>query len=605
LKTLKLLYVDDEKINLSNFKIAFNRQYQIITADSGQQALDIFKAHDDIAIVVADQRMPGMTGVELLSAIKILNEDVVRIILTAYTEAPDIIDAINKGNIYHYIVKPWKETQLLQLLEKASEKFLLVIENKRLVRDLENDITQRKRLEGILVRRDMVLAAVTDMAANLLLNSDWQLYVDEFIAKLGIVMAVSRIHVYQHEYDADGNILARMKFEWVAEYLSPCICDPALQNIPYKKHKLDRWIAAFSKGELISGNSIDFPDNESAWFRKSHIKSIVSSPVITAGECWGFICFEEYNEEREWSRPELDALRTASSLLGTAILRQKMESDLATQHAQLAHVGRLTALGEMASGMGHEIHQPLSVINLNAEVCHNYLMEHAPDSLVAEAANEISKHVKKISRLIDNMRFFSRASSGQWKKISLIQPLQNALIFFKEQFRLASIELNVTIDKNLPAIKTDAQKFEQIMVNFLSNARHAVDAKKEQQAELQKVVTVVLDWKNISSEELAQLHFKKDENTSNQVVRVEVRDNGIGMDADTQKRCLEPFFTTKTVGDGTGLGLSVSYGLVRELNFHLEIDSQQGVGTVLRLYIPVEKEDSYDGLETRPANPDC
>lgn len=598
MEKLKLLYVDDEKVNLSNFKIAFNRQYQIITADSGQQALEIFKNNDDIAIVVADQRMPGMTGVELLYEIKNLNEDVVRIILTAYTEVPDIIEAINKGNIYHYIVKPWDETKLLHLLEKASEKFLLVIENKRLVKKLEKDITQRKRLEGILVRRDMVLAAVTDIAANLLLDNDWRLYVDEFIARLGIVMAVSRIHVYRHHYDTGDTVLASMEFEWVAEYISPLIDDPYQQNISYKKHKLDRWIAAFSKGESISGNTIDFPQNESAWLSKRQIKSIVSSPVITGGECWGFICFEACSEEREWARPELDALKTASSLLGTAILRQKMELDIAAQRDQLAHVGRLTAMGEMASGMGHEIHQPLSVINLNAEVCYSYLIKHDPDSPAAEAASEMSRHVEKITRLIDNMRFFSRASSGQWKKICLIRPLEDALTFFKEQFRLTSIELDVTMTKNLPLVKTDAQKFEQIMVNFLSNARHAVDAQKEKQADLEKKVTVVLDYKNISSEELATLSFKKDENTSNQVIRVEVKDNGVGMDDDTQKRCLEPFFTTKTVGSGTGLGLSVSYGIVQELNFHLEIDSQQGVGTVLRLYIPVKKEDRYDGLAT-------
>ncbi len=150
MEKLKLLYVDDEKVNLTNFRIALKRKYQIFTAASGLEALEIIKAHDDIAIVVADQRMPGMTGVELLHNIKRCNKDVIRIILTAYTEVSDIIDSINKGNIYQYIVKPWVEKDLLQILDKASEKFLLVCENRRLVKELEDDITKQKRMENEL-----------------------------------------------------------------------------------------------------------------------------------------------------------------------------------------------------------------------------------------------------------------------------------------------------------------------------------------------------------------------------------------------------------------------------------------------------------------------
>ena len=135
--TLKLLYVDDERVNLTNFTIAFRAKYQIYTANSGREALEIFQENDDIAIVITDQRMPGMTGVELLQKIKRYNEDVIRIILTAYTDVAEIIDSINKGHIYQYIVKPWAENDLLQLLDKASDFFLLARENKELIKELQ------------------------------------------------------------------------------------------------------------------------------------------------------------------------------------------------------------------------------------------------------------------------------------------------------------------------------------------------------------------------------------------------------------------------------------------------------------------------------------
>ncbi|MCW5203454.1 response regulator [Desulfobulbus sp. US1] len=144
---LKLLYVDDERVNLTNFTIAFRAKYQIYTASSGREALEIFKDNDGIAIVITDQRMPGMTGVELLQHIKKQNKDVIRIVLTAYTEVADIIDAINKGHIYQYIVKPWVENDLLQVLDKASENFLLVLENKRLsTRLIDAQENERKRI---------------------------------------------------------------------------------------------------------------------------------------------------------------------------------------------------------------------------------------------------------------------------------------------------------------------------------------------------------------------------------------------------------------------------------------------------------------------------
>ncbi len=144
---LKLLYVDDEKVNLTNFTIAFMSRYQVYTAGSGQEALKVFKDNGDIAIVITDQRMPGMTGVELLQHIEKYNKDVIRIILTAYIEVSEIIDAINKGHIYRYIVKPWVEDDLLQVLDKACESFLLVRENKRLsARLIEAQENERKRI---------------------------------------------------------------------------------------------------------------------------------------------------------------------------------------------------------------------------------------------------------------------------------------------------------------------------------------------------------------------------------------------------------------------------------------------------------------------------
>ncbi|MEJ2034379.1 MAG: response regulator [Deltaproteobacteria bacterium] len=143
---LKILYVDDEKINLTNFKSAFGKEYEIITAETGGEALKIFKKEGDIAMIVSDQRMPGMTGVELLEKIYKLDSDPVRMILTAYKDIEDILGAINQGHVFRYILKPWEDKEVRPILKQAGDFYLLTKENNRLVDELK---TKNKELEKL------------------------------------------------------------------------------------------------------------------------------------------------------------------------------------------------------------------------------------------------------------------------------------------------------------------------------------------------------------------------------------------------------------------------------------------------------------------------
>ena len=595
---LKILYVDDEKPNLLNFSIALQSDYEILTAESGEEALKVFEENPEITVVVADQRMPGMTGVELLRHIRKINPDVVRIILTAYTDVADIIDSINKGKIYHFIVKPWVEQEMLYLLKKATNTYLLIQENKRLFVELDekneilkSDIARRKELEAILLRRDMVLAAVNNMARALLLNRDWRQHVEQLMGRMGLVMGLSRIRIFQHLYDENRKLQASPRYKWIAEEgMPPGLAESLSGNVIYEEIGIERWPRTLSNRELIYGNITDFPQSEKDFFRRNKIKSIAVAPIMVDDFLWGMIDFEDCVWERNWPRSERDALNTAASLIGTAIARERTEKSLAIHQAQLAHAGRLTAMGEMASGISHEIYQPLTVINLNAEICKSYFDRQGLSCPAAEAAEEIRLHVKKITYIIKSMRSFSRSSSGEWKKISLTQPLQEALIFFREQFRMHGIEFEERMSDDLPLVKTDGQKFEQIVVNLLSNARYAVDIRRKKDSEVQKKISVILRCVNVTDDVLKKLHFKKDGTSSSQVIVLEVVDNGIGMSDYVQKRCLEPFFTTKEVGEGTGLGLSVTLGIIRELNFHLDIDSREREGTSFKVVVPVDKE---------------
>ena len=132
-----ILFVDDDPINTEHFVLSFEEEYEIITAESGEEALDIFQNRPGISVVISDQRMDGMSGVELLSRIYELHPDTVRIIITGYVDVSDIIDAINRGHIYQYVLKPWDIVQLRLILEQATQTFRLTRENQQLATALQ------------------------------------------------------------------------------------------------------------------------------------------------------------------------------------------------------------------------------------------------------------------------------------------------------------------------------------------------------------------------------------------------------------------------------------------------------------------------------------
>jgi response regulator RpfG family c-di-GMP phosphodiesterase len=141
-KQSKVLYVDDEEINLINFREVLCDDFEIFTALSGEEALTILEREPDMALLVTDQRMPGMKGTELLTRSRDLSPQTERIIITGYTDPQDIIAAINEGHIYRYILKPWNVDDLRITISQAVERYQLKKQNRTLMEALT-----RKNLE--------------------------------------------------------------------------------------------------------------------------------------------------------------------------------------------------------------------------------------------------------------------------------------------------------------------------------------------------------------------------------------------------------------------------------------------------------------------------
>lgn len=140
----KILYVDDEADNLVVFESAFEDDFQVLTAQSGEEALAVLRK-TPVPVVVADQRMPKMSGVELFETLRGLYPQVKRIILTGYIEPAAMLDAINKGQAFYFVTKPWRRELLLPILIRAFEAHDLELANSALL----NQLASAQRLASL------------------------------------------------------------------------------------------------------------------------------------------------------------------------------------------------------------------------------------------------------------------------------------------------------------------------------------------------------------------------------------------------------------------------------------------------------------------------
>jgi len=160
----KILIVDDEPANLRLLERLFRREYQVVAATSGAEALELLKMHD-VALIISDQRMPAMTGIEFLKRAAVMRQHTVRIILTGYTDVNSLVEAINSGVVYKYVTKPWVNEDLQQTVARAIEhyetiksRYDLTLQNERLAERLSRMKQTFARLIGdTLDFRDSVL----------------------------------------------------------------------------------------------------------------------------------------------------------------------------------------------------------------------------------------------------------------------------------------------------------------------------------------------------------------------------------------------------------------------------------------------------------------
>lgn len=150
-ENINVLFIDDEKDNLTSFKATFRRNFNITTVDSADEGLKVLEKQI-IHVILSDQRMPKITGIEFFESIQTIYPDPIRILITGYTDINAVIDAINRGQVYKYLTKPWNEEDVKIYVEKAYEVFRLRKENF----DLTNKLLDVNKKLEFLARQNLL-----------------------------------------------------------------------------------------------------------------------------------------------------------------------------------------------------------------------------------------------------------------------------------------------------------------------------------------------------------------------------------------------------------------------------------------------------------------
>ncbi len=297
----------------------------------------------------------------------------------------------------------------------------------------------------------------------------------------------------------------------------------------------------------------------------------ISAGVLALGEAFTLLAMLL---SANWilRRPLARLVNELTSALARDVQRRQLaEQSLHAKELQLLQRARLASLGEMATGVAHELSQPLNNIGLLASRVTRRALDDQPDpAFVQDKLQKIQGQVQRASRLIDQLRAFGRPAVHNMALFPIDRPVHAVLDLLQQQLQNRGIAVKVDIPADLPQACGDEAQLEQVLINLINNARDALEDRPADPS--CPAIELTAEAVRPSADAEAEVHLR-------------VADNGPGIPSSVAERVFEPFFTTKEVGKGTGLGLSISYALVRGFGGRLELSSIPGGWTTFTLLL--------------------
>jgi len=293
------------------------------------------------------------------------------------------------------------------------------------------------------------------------------------------------------------------------------------------------------------------------------IETYLGAAVQVGGQPFGTLNFSDARPRPSpFAAVDLELIQLMAQWVGAIIDQDRAAAAAQRQHALLAHASRLNTLGEMASGLAHEINQPITAIALYTETCLARLHAgQAQPKEVRETLEKIAAQSVRTNTIIQQIRHFARQSKPQYLTVRIKDLFEDIADFLRLEMRRNRLQFHQRINPNLPPVLADPLQFQQVVLNLIRNAADAMSASEEP-----RIITVFA--RHVGD-----------------TVEIGVKDTGPGVAPDILNQVLNPFFTTKP--DGLGLGLSISQSIVEAHGGRLWATPNPGPGITFHFSLPV------------------
>jgi C4-dicarboxylate-specific signal transduction histidine kinase len=238
--------------------------------------------------------------------------------------------------------------------------------------------------------------------------------------------------------------------------------------------------------------------------------------------------------------------------------------------AQLFQASKMTTLGEMSAGIAHELNQPLNTIKIGSDFLKTMVQkgQSIPPEKMLQVVTVVNNQIERASDIINRLREFGRKSDFKKELVCLNTTIREVMAIVHQQLILQNIQVKCNLDETAPMILANKNRLEQIIFNLVTNARDAIQ------------------HCSLGEENGKKCMIKITSRAAGSAVIFSITDTGIGIPEDTKEKIFEPFFTTKDVGKGMGLGLAITYGIVRDFGGNIEVESHPGKGTCFTIQFP-------------------
>jgi two-component system, cell cycle sensor histidine kinase and response regulator CckA len=514
-------------------------EFEIDSAYQGQDGLEKVKAAlaegRPYALAFVDVRMPpGWDGIETITRIWEIYPELQVVVCTAYSDYSweEMTRKVKKSDSVLILKKPFDNIEVLQMAHALTKKWALTQEAKTQLSTLDTMVAQRTgELQHANERLTAEIAERTQAEHELRLSKER--FAKAFRSS-PIPMSIQSLEGHRF-LDVNDAYLQMTGFDR-SDIIGQSAFKIGLWPNPESRRQIFDELRANKSIRNLEAN-LQTKDGQERF-------TLLSAEVIELGS-------EPY------------------ALISEHDISQRLQLE-----AQLRQAQKMQAIGHLAAGVAHDFRNILTVIQGHSNL---RLLDRGLDSKVVASFEEITAAVERASKLTRQLLAFSRKQIIQLQAVDL-NDLIKQLSSMLTRLIGENIDFKCNYAAGLPSIEADVCSVEQVVMNLVVNARDAMPHGGK--LTIATCVVSIDDAYTVNNPEAAPGDF----------VCLQVTDTGCGMDDGTKQRLFEPFFTTKEVGKGTGMGLATSYGILKQHNGWIEVESAPQKGTAFRVFLPASKK---------------